>query len=229
MPEWLIERGIGETRFALVEDGEIVEARIALDGLVPSGSRLAARLTATGINGRNAIATDEQGTEYLLPRGAPGVSEGASMHLEVTRSAIPGSEPWKRPLARFAADADAEPAAPGGRDLPFPAPKDQLASLGWNELVEQAHSGVVRFAGGELSIEGNASHGGTEEEAVVCIGGDGPTVTAAIFSSGVITVYAGVSSYDAITRCIKDWITQVNSRHRDRLVQPANVRLARRP
>ncbi|HEX6603728.1 MAG TPA: ribonuclease [Sphingomicrobium sp.] len=153
MPEWLIERGIGETRFALVEDGEIVEARIELDGVVPSGSRLAARLTATGINGRNAIATDEQGTEYLLPRGAPGVSEGASMHLEVSRSAIPGSEPWKRPLARFAADAAAEPAAPGGRDLPFPAPKDELASLGWNELVEQAHSGVVRFAGGELSIE----------------------------------------------------------------------------
>jgi hypothetical protein len=89
--------------------------------------------------------------------------------------------------------------------------------------------GSVDVIGGELSIEGNASHGGTEEEAVVCIGGDGPTVTAAIFSSGVITVYAGVSSYDAITRCIKDWITQVNSRHRDRLVQPANVRLARRP
>ena len=32
MPEWLIERGIGETRAALVEDGEIIEARVRRDG-----------------------------------------------------------------------------------------------------------------------------------------------------------------------------------------------------
>ncbi len=42
-----IERGIGETRAALVEDGEIVEARIELDGAVPAGSVLSARLVDT--------------------------------------------------------------------------------------------------------------------------------------------------------------------------------------
>ena len=43
LPEWLIERGIGETRAALVEDGRIVEARILRDGVVPAGTVLEAR------------------------------------------------------------------------------------------------------------------------------------------------------------------------------------------
>ena len=43
-PEWLIERGIGETRAALVEDGRIVEARIIRDSVVPAGSVLSAQL-----------------------------------------------------------------------------------------------------------------------------------------------------------------------------------------
>ena len=51
MPEWLIERGIGETRAVLVEDGGIVEARIELDGAVPVGSVVRARLTAIGKSG----------------------------------------------------------------------------------------------------------------------------------------------------------------------------------
>ncbi len=99
MPEWVIERGIGETRAALVEGDEIVEARIMLDGVVEAGTLVTARLVSTG---RNAVARAEDGTEYLLPRGAPGLSEGTAVKIEVTRSVIPGSEPWKRPLARVA-------------------------------------------------------------------------------------------------------------------------------
>ena len=33
MPDWLIERGIGETRAVRVADGEIVESRIMIDGI----------------------------------------------------------------------------------------------------------------------------------------------------------------------------------------------------
>ena len=40
------------------------------------------------------------GIEYLLPRGAPESREGATLAIEVTREAIPGAEPWKRPLAQ---------------------------------------------------------------------------------------------------------------------------------
>jgi len=154
LPEWLVERGIGETRAALIEDGEIVEARIELDGAVPAGSIVAARLIQT--SARNAVARDESGTEYLLPRGAAGATEGASMGIEVTRETIPGSEPWKRPLGRL---TDKAPAAQpslaerlGARVLVFPASRDELAVAGWDDLIEEARSGIVQFAGGELRI-----------------------------------------------------------------------------
>jgi hypothetical protein len=156
LPEWLIERGIGETRAALIEQGEIVEARIELDGAIPAGSIVLARLADGGRDGRNAIAIGEGGVEYLLPRGAPGVTHGATLPIEVTREAIPGAEPWKRPLARMT-DNPVRVLPPlaerlGGRAVPFPAPTDALGEAGWNDLVEQARSGNVTFAGGELRI-----------------------------------------------------------------------------
>jgi hypothetical protein len=156
LPEWLVERGIGETRMALVEHGEIIEARIRLDGVLAAGSVLPARLTSIGSGGRNALATDERGREYLLPRGAPGVTEGSAIAIEVTREDISGAEPWKRPLARL---TDRRPhlpppldQLPGGVTLDLPAAVDVLAGAGWNGLIHEARSGVVRFAGGELRI-----------------------------------------------------------------------------
>jgi hypothetical protein len=147
MAEWIIERGIGETRAALVDGGAIVEARVGLDGTMPAGSVIAARLKV----GKPAVAVADR-VEYLLPRGAPGATEGARIAIEVTRSAIPGAEPWKRPLARLTDDPPRDAATVEGRALPFPAPHDELGVAGWDELVEQARSGIVAFAGGELRI-----------------------------------------------------------------------------
>ena len=156
MPEWLVERGIGETRAVLADGDAIIEARIQLDGAVPAGSVVRARLTSIGTNGRNAVAVDENGSEYLLPRGAPGGIEGAAIAVEVTRERIPGSEPWKRPLARLAEKAP-KTLPPlverlGARPLPFPAPEDRLGQLGWNDVVDEARSGIATFTGGELRI-----------------------------------------------------------------------------
>ena len=154
MPEWLVERGIGETRAVLVDDGEIIEARIMLDGVIAAGSIVAARLASIGANGRNAVAISESGSEFLLPRGAPGVTQGAPLTIEVTREAIPGGEPWKRPLARVSSDAlRPGPAVEGeARELPFPGPADQLAAAGWNDLIDESRTGIIAFAGGELRI-----------------------------------------------------------------------------
>lgn len=152
MPEWLIERGIGEIRAALVEDGEIIEARILLDGSVPAGSVILARLADAGIAGRNAVAVADGATQYLLPRGAPTVTQGATIAIEVTREAIPGNEPWKRPLARMTERPPAIAEPPAGRPVTFPGASDELGAAGWDDLVEQARSGLVTFAGGELRL-----------------------------------------------------------------------------
>lgn len=147
-PEWLIERGIGETRAVLVEDGRITEARIIRDGGVPAGTVLTAQLKTVG---RNAVALAE-GQEYLLPKGAPGVTQGARLNIEVTREALGGSEMWKRPLSRKTDDPPRSAPALQGRDLQFPAPSDELESAGWSQLLDEARSGLIGFPGGELRV-----------------------------------------------------------------------------
>ncbi|MDP9086114.1 MAG: ribonuclease [Pseudomonadota bacterium] len=156
MAEWMIEHGIGETRAVLIEDRQIIEARVELEGAVPAGTRLAAQLIRAGKQGRNAVARDAHGQEYLLPLAPGGVSEGGSLAITVTRSAFPGTEPWKRPLARASAEGLAElPSLAerlGGIILPFPAPHDTLEELGWSDLLDEARTGIIIFAGGSLRI-----------------------------------------------------------------------------
>ena len=146
-PDWLIERGIGEARAVRVEAGEIVAARIFLDGIVPAGSVLAARLAKAG---KPAIASAD-GQDYVLRDGAAGATEGQSIAIEVVRETIPGAEPWKRPLARITDEAPRE-ARFDGEELAFHSPVDRLEEAGWSDLLEEARSGIVAFAGGALRI-----------------------------------------------------------------------------
>ncbi len=132
----------------LVEDGAILAARILRQDIVPAGTILSARLVETG---RLSVARADE-HEYLLPKGAVGVSEGAMVTIEVTREALAGGEPWKRPLARI---TDAVPApAPDiiGALLPFPSPTDPLEAAGWSDLLDEARSGIIAFPGGELRV-----------------------------------------------------------------------------
>ena len=161
MPEWLVEKGVGETRAALVEDRRIIEARIELDGTSPAGTIVEARLTDIGSNGRNATARADEGTLYLLPHVPRGIAEGAALNIEVTRPAIAGPEPWKRPLAKATRDERRRPRSlaerlrDGGvpvRRLTLPAARDELGEAGWNELIDEARSGQASFPGGSLGI-----------------------------------------------------------------------------
>jgi hypothetical protein len=140
-PEWLIERGIGETRAALVEDGEIVEARARRDAVVPAGTILNAKLVSV----TPRVTVEAGGEQFHLPRGVQGVSEGRELRIEVTREALGGSEPWKRGLARMTDEA--ERAAP-------PLAQGKFGSIeGWDELIAEAREGIIGFDGGELRME----------------------------------------------------------------------------
>lgn len=148
MPEWLIERGIGETRAVRVQREEIIEARILLDGIERAGTVLTGRLVEVGVP---AVA-DVNGQQYLLPKGAPGITQGAIVQIQVTRESVPGIEPWKRPLARLAGEDVGRAQDLDSIDLAFPSPDDRLEQSGWSDLLEEARSGIVRFAGGELRV-----------------------------------------------------------------------------
>lgn len=126
---------------ALVDADEIVEARILLHGIAVAGLKLPARLVSTK---PKAVARDASDNEYLLPNGAGRAAEGEMLDIVVTRSAIPGAESWKRALAKIAGGED-------GLSDPVGATDGKLPDS-WNDLIEQARSGIVGFAGGELRI-----------------------------------------------------------------------------
>jgi len=145
LPEWIIEAGIGETRAALVDGDEIIEARVRRDGVTPAGTILKAKLVAVAPR----VTVEADGEEFLLPRGVSGVSEGGRLIIEVTREALGGAEPWKRGLARRT------------EEQPRPAPplaEGQPGTIdGWDDLLEEARTGIVRFEGGDLRIEPTAA------------------------------------------------------------------------
>ena len=148
MPDWALERGIGETRYARIEDGRIVEARILVDGIVPAGTELHGRLKRSGFQ----LFAEADGQDYLLPGGAHGVTDGAQLKFEVARERIPGMETWKRPLGKLLYGAARLAHRISGREIQFPGARNALSDAGWDELIEEARSGIVRFEGGELHI-----------------------------------------------------------------------------
>jgi hypothetical protein len=147
LPDWLIERGIGESRAVRIADGEIAAARILLEGVVPARTILAARLAKAG---KPAIAHAD-GQDYVLRDGAPGATEGQTIAIEIIRETIPGAEPWKRPLAKVTTEAPQEFRFEA-ETIPCPAPHDLLEETGWSDLAEEARSGIVAFAGGGLRV-----------------------------------------------------------------------------
>lgn len=130
-----------------IADGEIVAARVLVEGVVPAGTILDARLERSG---KPAIAI-AGGQDYVLRDGAPGITEGQRVAIEIVRETIPGAEPWKRPLARVTDEPPRE-ARIVAENIPFPAPHDRLEEAGWSELLEEARSGIVAFAGGALRV-----------------------------------------------------------------------------
>ena len=97
----------------------------------------------------------------------------------------------------------------------------------WRTTLGRPYRGEVDPVGGQLVLVGNApTCGYREEEAVVCVAVHDGTVNAAILSAGAITVFTKSVDYASLPLCIKDWVTQVNSGHRDRFTRPSNVQRA---
>jgi hypothetical protein len=148
LPEWLVERGIGEEHWVRIVDGAITDARIHLAGTPRAGTPLKVRILKLR---PQAIASDGE-REYLLPGGVGRLAEGASATIEVTREPIPGAEPWKRPLGRVVESGDIASHLPDAEALPFPSPDDRLERAGWSDLLEEARTGLVGFPGGTLRV-----------------------------------------------------------------------------
>ena len=158
MAEWLFEVGIGEDRAALVEGGDIVEVRIERhDNPAPFGAVMSARLRRkAGPQGRGEVEF-ESGAAALLSPVPAGLTEGASLLVEVIREALPERGNPKLALVRPVDISAPRPAPTLLATLPTPRTlrsheADAFEEAGWSELIAQAETGLVPFAGGLLRI-----------------------------------------------------------------------------
>lgn len=186
MAEWLYEAGIGEARAALIEDGEIVEARIERDSEGPRvGAIVGAKLVEAGRGGKGAlVALDWPGAPQATLTGLPpSTSTGARLTVEITRMALRERGRDKPARARM---AEADAALGDGPDLRAriaatgiavtelqPAGPDRLEQAGWSELIDHVRTGHWPFAGGALWVDA------TPAMLLIDIDGEGHALTLA--------------------------------------------------
>jgi len=163
LAEWLYEDGIGERRAALVDQGRIVELHVERDSDgVQAGTLLYARLNPREGSGTWRSVTLPSGEEAMLRSVPPAISDGATLLVEILRSALPEGAITKRATAR-AAEAGARPAPAlalidrlSATGLPVhslaPHQPDALEAAGWSEWLEGAASGQLPFSGGMLRM-----------------------------------------------------------------------------
>lgn len=144
MPEWLVERGIGEDRAILVDRGRVIAAKCRWPGELQAGQRFTARLTRK--SGPRGLGELPDGREVWLDRLPREASEGSMLDVAITRGAIA-----ERGRLKLAA---ARPVEAAGELAPDIFTDDNLvhrfpAGL-WEEVWAEAWGGEIAFSGGSL-------------------------------------------------------------------------------
>lgn len=147
LPEWLVERGIGENRALLLDGDEPLAARWQWTGELVAGSVVDAKLIAKPTGNARGTAVTGTGREVLVDRIPASATEGSAVALEITRAAIAERGRFKRAQARVVAGDQASgeynTALPGKSVRRFPG-------SAWEDIWHAASSGEVAFAGGSL-------------------------------------------------------------------------------
>jgi hypothetical protein len=156
LAEWLYEEGIGENRAILVDGSNILEAEIELPGELRAGAVVEGRPTRILIPGRRGVVTTEAGEEILVEPLPPALSQGRAARVEILREAIAEPGRPKMGKGRITDEPVREGATLAERISPCtrlrPHDPDRFEEAGWSELLEEALSGEIAFAGGALRM-----------------------------------------------------------------------------
>jgi hypothetical protein len=155
LAEWLYEEGIGESRAVLLEGDDILEAAIELPDTLRVGTVAEARLAKILVPaGRGVVVVD--GREAMLEPLSPSLTEGQKLRIEIVREGVAEPGRPKLPKARL---SEEEPrpglsllerlGAPSVHRAQGP---DRFEQAGWSELLEEALTGEISFAGGALRM-----------------------------------------------------------------------------
>lgn len=149
MAEWLVEQGIGEQRALLIENGDVLAAKLRWPEEFYAGKPVKLTLFSKPAGTRRGVARDATGTDVLVDKIPRELSEGQAFDAVITRAAIAESGRLKRAQARPAtslattSDASVDPFVIGRIVRRFPSGL-------WEEAWDSAASGEVAFPGGSL-------------------------------------------------------------------------------
>ena len=191
MADWLVEAGIGEDRAILIENGEIVAARLFWPGRLYAGQVEDATLAARHKGSARGTVRFASGEEALVDRLPRDAVEGAPLRVEITREAIRERDRVKLAHAR---PSDAPP-------RPAPTLAEQLRAEGhgarivrdfgsgdWDELWLEAWQGSTGFDGGELAF--------FDTSAMTLIDVDGPDAPRALALAAVPALAKALRRFD---------------------------------
>jgi hypothetical protein len=196
LAEALLQAAPGAVRALVVDGSRVLEAHLEREdsGPLPGAlhvGRLVSRL------GPRGIARLACGTEVLV-QPLPEVSEGGLLCLEVTRMALPEAGRPRlaraRPVAGTAVrlgeispgPALAERLRAAGHKVRtlLPRSADMLEAAGWGEVLEEAETGHLHFAGGMLTI--------TPTPALVAVDIDGTLPPPALAEAGCVPLVQAI-------------------------------------
>jgi hypothetical protein len=146
---WLIEQGIGETRALLIENDQVLAARLHWPGELTAGEIHPAQLIAKPAGARRGVAALESGTQVLVDQLPRELTEGARFDLRISRAPIAERGRLKRAQGRYVPEDEAG-AAPAATPFTHGEVVRQFPAGLWEEVWHAASSGVIEFAGGEI-------------------------------------------------------------------------------
>lgn len=196
MPEWCIEQGIGEDRAALIDGDAILAARVCWREAGRAGAVIQARLDHRHPGTRRGAVHLPDGTIALIDGLPAETTDGAALMVRITRAPLAERGRYKLAQCRPAGDVPPSPAptlaetlAQTGHPVRIAGMLDRsLDAAGWPDLIEQAASGVVDFAGGRLTI--------SPTPAMTLIDIDGPPPLAALALSATPAVASALARLD---------------------------------
>lgn len=149
MPEWLVERGIGEDRALLIESGEAIAARLHWPGELFAGLILNATLASKPAGARRGTAIDAAGNAILLDRIPSHCNEGQEIRVRITRAPIAEHGRYKRARGQVTISREDVSAAATHPFPPSTTVRRFPAGL-WEDVWSDAAAGKIFFDGGSL-------------------------------------------------------------------------------